>query len=162
MGAGTWMDVWMNERTACGFDMAGNSIVFDIAEEILPPPRWWDSLLGLFLSILWDKIKHTSIPLPTHQFPLSPALPSDAVTSPGDTLRDGVLRPSLPGGQSYDRSCYLAAKTPPSLRGARGVRCMQRTDETCTPSIGSLPSCLTEKRGGGSGPRGTRPTAGAG
>lgn len=41
----------MNGRLV-GFDMAGNSIVFDIAEEVLPTPalRWRGPLLGLFLS----------------------------------------------------------------------------------------------------------------
>lgn len=55
----------MNGRLVA-FDMAGNSIVFDIAEEVLPnPTRWRESLLGLFLSILWDKIK-THIHSPHH------------------------------------------------------------------------------------------------
>jgi len=51
-------DVRMNETDGLvDFDMAGNStIVFDIAEEVPPPPsRAGGISSGLFLSILWDK-----------------------------------------------------------------------------------------------------------
>lgn len=100
MISGCWRERglgWMDARTACGFDMAGNSIVFDIAEEILAPSRAGEISSGLFLSILWDKIKHTSIPRP-----ISRGLPpsrqeAGAACEPGDSSWGGVWRPGLRG-----------------------------------------------------------------
>lgn len=156
VGSGTWMDVWMNEQTACGFDMAGNSIVFDIAEEVLPTPRAGrESLLGLFLSILWDKIKHTSI-LPPPIIP-SPPLPSPSRQEASDTHEPETLSRRASGVRacrglaSYDRVTLSARKrsTPLPLAGAGMGRCMGsvRMKHAHNNNIGSLP-CQRKRANG--------------
>lgn len=68
----------MNGRLVA-FDMAGNSIVFDIAEEVLPTPRAGGNLFwACFSRFSGTKLKHTSIP-PTI-FLFFPPLPSPLVT----------------------------------------------------------------------------------